>query len=538
MLRTEESVDSLNLDAGPQAQAHRTLYPPHDVGELAFGIGASSDCGRMTSFSGPAIRETHTALVVLTGDRAYKVKKPVVLDFVDFSTVESRRIGCQDELALNRRLAPDVYLDVAAVTGSDPVALDYMVVMRRMPDDRRLTSMIEHGEPVEAAIRDVVHQVARLHTSIPLDPAYSDVGRADFLIGHWEQCCNELRAAGDAIVPSEDIDAIEMMARIYIEGRGRLLEQRIADGKIRDGHGDLQADDIFVLDDGVRILDCLEFQAALRWGDVLNDVAFLAMDMERLGRPDLATVVFDAHRALTGDEYPSSLAHYYVAYRAIVRAFMNAIRSRQGDDSAAGRCRLLVAIARRHLDAGAVKLVLIGGLPGTGKSTLSRGLSARDDIVAISSDVVRVEVAVGAISNADSRALPDDRYSDAAVASIYHVMIERAEHALRSGRTVVLDASWKSAALRAMARSVGENASCDVVELRCVADALVAEARIIERSGLGDDLSEATVDVARMMLQNFDPWPEAIAVMTNDPSTDAIAFALGAVRPRASIEGL
>ena len=485
----------------------------------------------MTLRSDATILETHTAIVMFVGDRAYKMKKPVRLDFVDFSQLESRRLGCLHELALNRRLASDVYLDVAAVIGSDGVACEYMVVMRRMPDDQRLSSKVERRDSVDEAIRDVVRQVAALHSTSPPNPEYSNVGRAKFLKERWEQCCNELRVAEASVVSRDEVDALEILARRFIEGREPLFEQRISDGRIRDGHGDLQADDIFVLDDGARILDCLEFQDTLRWGDVLNDFAFLAMDMERLGRPDLATVVFESHRVASGDAWPDSLAHYYVAYRATVRAFVNAIRSRQGDAEAAGRCRSLVAIARRHLELGAVKLVLVGGLPGTGKSTLALGIGARDHSVTIASDVLRGDTRVATSHEAALSSGTDHRYSDRAVSAIYLEALGRAESALGRGHTVVLDASWQSKAMRAAARAVAERVSCDIVELRCVASSRVTDARIVERARVGVDPSEATIQVSRTMETTFDLWPEATIVSTTSRFEDEVAFALNAIRP-------
>jgi hypothetical protein len=167
-------------------------------------------------------------------------------------------------------------------------------------------------------------------------------------------------------VSLDEVLEVDALAARYLAGRRLLFDRRITECRALDGHGDLLADDIFLLDDGPRVLDCVEFDDRLRWGDALADVAFLAMDMERLARQDLAERFLAAYREHAGDTWPASLAHHHIAYRAQVRAKVGAIRAAQGDDPAVAEARRLLALSRRHLEAGAVRLVLVGGYPALG----------------------------------------------------------------------------------------------------------------------------------------------------------------------------
>ena len=477
-----------------------------------------------------AVVETHTAVVVFVGDRAYKVKKPVDLGFVDFSTRAARATACRRELELNRRLAPDVYLGVADVLGPDGEVCDHLVVMQRMPVERRLSTCIERGEDIAPALRTVARDVATLHESNPPDAAWSFVASVERVRANWDDNFATMRPFAGRVFAAETLDRVERLVHRYLDGRRALFEQRITDGRVRDGHGDLQADDIFVLDDGPRVLDCLEFSDELRHGDVLNDVAFLAMDLERLGRADLAVRFLDWHREFTADTWPASLADHYIAYRADVRAKVTAIRVEQGDERATTWAARLLDLAVTHLEKARVRLILVGGLPGTGKSALSDALAARLAVTTLRTDELRAgERAV--------RSAPygEGRYTEAAVRDTYERLLDRARTLLELGESVVLDASWSSAARRERARELARATASDVVELRCETPAAVASARLAARRDRGTDASEATPEIAEEMARRFDAWPEAATIDSTLPlrdSTDRATELVRAVPPR------
>ena len=319
------------------------------------------------------LAETHSAIVVFAGDRAYKLKKPVKFDFLDFSTRERREEAAHREVALNRRLAPDVYLGVADVLDVDGTPCDHLVVMRRMPADRRLSALAAAGTATDDDLRDLARLVARFHAAAARTVATAAAGSPGVIAAKLADDIADLQAFRGGILPAATLDEVAGRATRYVEGRTRLFEQRVADGWVCDGHGDLLADDIFCLADGPRVLDCLDFSDELRYGDVLADVAFLAMDLEHRGAPDLAVRFLELYDEFSGERHPASLVDYYVAFRALIRAKVTALRAQQGDVGAPPRALELLDLARDRLRHGRVALVLVGGAPGTGKSTVARG---------------------------------------------------------------------------------------------------------------------------------------------------------------------
>jgi uncharacterized protein len=287
------------------------------------------------------VAETHSAVVFFAGDRACKLKKPVSLGFLDFSTPQARAVACARETELNLRFAPDVYLGVAEIRGPDGRVCDHLVVMRRMPAARRLSALVRSGAPVAVPLRRVARILAAQHATAARGPEVAEQGSRDALHRRWADNIGQTRQTQELLAPRQPlepaaIDETEQLALRFLAGRAPLFDARIRDGRIVDGHGDLLADDIFCLDDGPRILDCLDFDDRLRWLDGLDDAAFLAMDLERLGVPALAEQFMARYAEYSGDPAPVSLCHHYLAYRAFVRVKVACLRVVQ-DLSAAGR---------------------------------------------------------------------------------------------------------------------------------------------------------------------------------------------------------
>ncbi|WP_234311966.1 AAA family ATPase [Streptomyces griseus] len=472
--------------------------------------------------------ETHTAILFFAGDRAYKVKKPLNLGFLDYTGRAARRAACEREVALNRRFAPDVYLGLGEVSTPDGEAPEPLVVMRRMPEDRRLSRLVRTGAPVDDVLRTVARRLAAWHADAPRGRDVDEQGTRDALSARWEAGFAQIRAlTGEGSVP-DGVPEAERLVRRYLVGRERLFDSRIAQRRVVDGHGDLLAEDVFCLDDGPRVLDCLEFDDRLRYVDGLDDAAFLAMDLEHLGAPDAAAYFLARYSEYSGDPAPPSLWHHYVAYRAFVRAKVSLIQAQQGAPGAEPASRRLVATALGHLRTAAVGLTLVGGMPGSGKSTLSGALADRLEATLLSSDRLRKELAGIPPERPAVAGYGEGLYTPEWTARTYAALLDRAAALLASGESVVLDATWSTAEQREAARHVAELTSADLVALHCQVPEEVSAARLSTRA---PGPSDADLDVAAAMAAREPAWSEAVAVDTSGPLESAVSRALAAVRP-------
>ncbi|MGW0607697.1 bifunctional aminoglycoside phosphotransferase/ATP-binding protein [Streptomyces sp. NPDC002640] len=474
--------------------------------------------------------ETHSAVVFFVGDRVYKAKKPVDLTFLDYTTVTARRAACEREVALNRRFAPDVYLGVGEFLGPDTDAPEPVVVMRRMPAERRLSRLVQEGAAVEGALRAVARLLATHHANAPRSREVDEQGTRDALSSRWEASFAQVRALSDSGTAPDGVEEIERLVRRYLAGREPLFDGRIEQGRVVDGHGDLLADDIFCLDDGPRVLDCLEFDDRLRQVDGLDDAAFLAMDLERLGASEAAAFFLSEYSAYSGDPAPPSLRHHYVAYRAFVRVKVSLVQARQGTPGAEATACRLITTALRHLRASAVGLVLVGGLPGSGKSTLAGALADRLGLSLLSSDRLRKELAGIPVEQPAAAAYGEGLYTPERTGRTYAALLDRASALLSQGESVVLDATWHDAGQREAALRLAEHAHAELVALHCHVPGDVSADRLATRA---PGASDADLDVVSAMAATQTSWPEAVRVDTSGPLEAAVAQAVAAVRPQA-----
>jgi aminoglycoside phosphotransferase family enzyme/predicted kinase len=469
---------------------------------------------------GVKIVETHISLLFFVAGRVYKLRKPVRFGFLDFTERTAREADCHREVSLNRRLAPDVYLGVADIA-IDGVPIDHMVVMRALPEERRLAALVGEGGDVAGCLDRVAATLSSFHATAERSDRISAAGSPPARRSEWESNFAEAHRFVGPVLDEAHEQEIQTSVSRWLDHHGGLLEDRVSSGQVCDGHGDLQAEDIFCLDDGVRIIDCLEFSESLRHGDVCADVAFLAMDLERLGRPDLAHEFLRGYEVHTGRPLPRTLLHQYIALRAYVRAKVECLRYEQGSSGSDDRARLLHGLAVRHLRQARQVLVLVGGLPGSGKSTLARGLREMTGWALLRSDELRREL------------VPDrpGRYAPEAVGAVYEALHQRARRYLEEGEAVIVDASWIDASRRATAVRVAEETGSELVELWCRCREEVAAERIRHRRSDGVDASEATTDVRAVLSRRVDPWTAAQVVDTSDTtpaeSLAVVATALG-----------
>ena len=394
---------------------------------------------------------------------------------------------------LNSRLAPDSYLGLAHLSGPQEGPSELVVVMRRYPDSCRLATMVKNGESVEDHLVSVAETLARFHTGAARGLAIDACGTVDAIAARWHANVDELHRHSTTVLAGEAIHEVQRLAEKFIDGRGALFAQRVTDRRIVDGHADLLADDIFCMPDGPVLLDCLEFDDGLRYVDAIDDAAFLAMDLEFLGRQDLGEFFLERYRQLAGDDAPAALMDFYIAYRAVVRAKVDCVRFGQGRQEALADARRHLDIALDHLRVGSVRVVLIGGGPGTGKTTLARALAEQIQAQVISTDDVRKQLQQEGAIGGTAGILDSGLYTAENVCAVYDAVLRRAHLYLSGGRSVILDGTWRDARQRWRARELANETCSPIVEFTCTAPLDEASARIQRRF---TTTSDATPEIA------------------------------------------
>jgi uncharacterized protein len=469
------------------------------------------------------LRETHTGLVILVGDLAYKVKKPICTDFLDFTTPERRERACQRELELNRRLAPDSYLGVAHLSAEWAGTSEPVLVMKRHPDSTRLATMVRRGQPVTEPLMAIASVLARFHRGAQRGQSVAAQGTIAAVEARWEGNFIELHRFVGTVVDPHRLDAAERLAHRFIAGCGPSFAARVSEGRLVDGHGDLLADDIFCLPNGPEILDCLEFDDNLRYVDTIDDAAFLAMDLEFLGRKDLGGFFLDHYSRLAADPAPRSLKDFYIAYRAAVRAKVDCIRFTQGHDDAAADASRHLDIALEHLQAGSVRLAVVGGGPATGKTTLSHALADQVGAAVISTDEVRRAMQQSGAISGEAGVLNAGLYSAENVVAVYNEVLRQARVHLANGRSVILDGTWRDPHRRDQVRQLAIQTHAAELELKCETSVSIAASRAAARPAGG--VSDATPEIVTAMADGGQQWPEAHQIDTSQPTAESVRTA-------------
>ncbi len=474
--------------------------------------------------------ETHISTLFFTPDRVFKLLKPLDLGFLDHTTPAARIAAADREIELNRRLAPDVYLGSADVVEKGTI-VDRMIVMKRMPADRTLSKLITTPDGPDC-VRSVAKMVASFHASLAPLTEVDGPGSLAVQRRNWEGSFEEMTRFVGPVLDEGPDQRLRELVRRYLDGHDELFASRVAGGFVRDGHGDLLADDIFCLDDGPRILDCLAFRDDFRIGDVLSDVAFLAMDIHRLSGPSMARAFMQWYGEFSNEHHPGSLIHHYVAYRAHVRAKVACLRWEQGAPEYAAVARMFHSFAVDQLERGQARIVLVGGGPGTGKTTIAGRLGDHFGWPVLDTDSLRKDVA-RVDRQSPAFAEPDKGIYDPAITTrTYAELVREAEVLVRCGESVVLDASWTSDAHRSLVREVAAKRGAELIEIECQLDPSIAKERVVRRMADGWNPSDATPEIVDHLGSLREPWPGAVALDASHPIADVVAAAIEVVAPR------
>jgi aminoglycoside phosphotransferase family enzyme/predicted kinase len=458
----------------------------------------------------PRIEETHISWVLLTGHDAYKIKKSVDLGFLDFSTLEKRRFFCNEELRLNHRLAPRLYLGVVAIGGSpeNPLldsepAIEYAVRMRRFAQSCMMSRMLSRGGVTLEHIDKLADVVARFHTALPPAAADSPFCATDEIQTAAMQNYGQLT---QLLSEPEDMAMLEMVrhtSELEFTSCIPLFRKRAAAGCVRECHGDLHLGNIVLLDDTPTPFDGIEFSAALRWIDVISEISFPVMDLLRRGQPQLAWRLLNAYLEITGDYSGVGVLRFYLAYRAMVRAKITAIRAAQRGVLVVNKefksFRSYLNLAHSCLTHRRPALIVTHGLPGCGKSTFAQIALERLGAIRIRSDVERKRI-FGLEPLADSKARAGaDIYNEDATRRTYARLNELAQVLISAGFPVIVDAAFVLHSERESFRALAQKMSVPFIIASLQTDVAVMEERLKQRSSLGNDASEADILVLRKL---------------------------------------
>lgn len=415
--------------------------------------------------------ETHISWILLAGPYAYKIKKALDLGFLNYVDLAARRAGCEEEIRLNRRTAPDIYLDVVAIGGSpgDPrfggqPAFEYAVRMHRFASANLLDRLLLRGKLTARHIDALVAAIIRFHTSLPALESRSPFGTAASIHAAAQQNFGQLCSLLTNKTDKENIAALQHAGEEEFAFCQSRFEARRAQGFVRECHGDLHLGNIVLIGDEPVPFDCIEFNSALRWIDVMDEVAFTMMDFLQRDQPEFAWRFLNAVLEASGDYGGASVLHFYLAYRATVRAKVCAIRACQADISKrAGAneltaCRSYLALARQCLAPRRAALIITHGLPGSGKTTFSQFALQQLGAIRIRSDVERKRLH-GMSALESSRARDGDIYGPQATERTYARLHESARGLLQAGFTVIVDAAFlmrdEREQFRALAQGMG-----------------------------------------------------------------------------------
>ncbi|MDH4004150.1 MAG: AAA family ATPase [Gammaproteobacteria bacterium] len=515
----------------------------HNAGVQVLPIDASlvEALLREDAFPHPAgdieLMETHISWVILAGNYAYKIKKPVVLDFLDFGTLEKRRHFCEEELRLNRPWAPELYLDVVAIAGpaSEPVmggdgeALEYAVKMLRFDQDLRLDRQLDDGLLTVSDMKELGQKIAARHADAERpDPAERERLTRQAIHYFWENFDH----LGDIIEEDELAFLRDWTAR-ELEKHATTLRQRFDDGFVCDCHGDLHLGNLVRLPSGITTFDCIEFNSDLRYTDVFADVGFLTMDLTEKGHPELAAHFLNRYLERSGDYEGAVLLDLFFVYRCLVRAKVAAIRSRERE-SEAERCgdirdaREYSAMARRQATRNQPVLIIMCGLSGSGKTWLAERLMAALPAIRVRSDIERKRLFGLEETAGSGSGIGEGIYSAAASEATYKRLFKLARSLLKARHHVVLDAAFLKKDLRQAARELAADTGRRSVLVHADAPANVLKQRIDRRVALKDEASEADIAVLDHQLETSDELTEDEARINVDTSRDIDIDALAA----------
>ena len=466
---------------------------PHPVGEIR-------------------LLETHISWVLLAGDYAYKVKKPVDLGFADFSTLERRRRFCQEELRLNARLAPAIYLDVVAIgdeaarprIGGEP-AIEYAVKMRRFPDDALGSAMLAASTLSQARVIELAGRIADFHARAPVAPSSTPFGEPHVVLRSALENITHILAHCVHDAERTELQGLRHWTERHFERLRETFIARKAGGRVRECHGDLHLGNVACLDGKMSAFDGIEFNEELRWIDVMSEIAFMVMDLSAHARPDLAWLFLNEYLERTGDYEGLAVLAYYTVYRALVRAKVGCLRSGAPDGRLPAETRRYLDLAEASGHPGRAAIVIMHGLSGSGKTVAAAELMQRLGAIRVRSDVERKRLAGMDALGRSRSGVGAGLYDRDATQATYSRLETLARAAVENGYRAIVDAAFLQRGPRDRLRALAEELHVPFRIVSLDAPDGVLRSRVAARAAAGSDPSEADAAVLEHQIRTQEP---------------------------------
>jgi aminoglycoside phosphotransferase family enzyme/predicted kinase len=504
---------------------HRTPDSSQEIAQQSLIRGLENPAVYEHAVTELRVIETHASWVILTGAWVYKIKKAVNFGFLDYSTLEKRRSNCEEELRLNRRFAPQVYIDVVAVSGTfeqpslqaDGEPIEYAVRMRQFPQSGLLSTLAAQHTLTAEHIDALAALVPAMHATVSVAGKHSEYGLPDD-VHHWViENFGHIRPALRKPQQRQQLDALERWCRQEFDNKRDLVEQRRCDGFVRECHGDLHLGNLAIIDGDITPFDGIEFNPQLRWIDVISEVAFLVMDIHDRGYPRLSWRLLNTYLKYTGDYSGLALLRYYLVYRALVRAKVAILRQAQAsstldEQDAWYEYASYMELASRYVKPPLPALIITHGVSGSGKSFYAARLAEQLGAIQICSDLERKRLHGYAVRADTQSGIKAGLYSPAANERTYEQLALLARTVIKAGYPVIIDATFLQAARREQFRLLSESLAVPFVLLHFEADKDTLDARIRSRQAAGEDPSEAGIEVLEDQLDVQEPlMPDEMA---------------------------
>jgi uncharacterized protein len=506
-------------------------------------------------FFGPYVKnvqllQTHISYVALTGTYAYKVKKPVNFGFLDFSTLDKRKYYCDEELRLNKRLCPEMYLDVIPITQKDGALqldgngtiVEYALKMKEFPQENIMTYMLKHGKITEETIESLVSILVDFYSAQEHSEEITKFGEIQSVKQNIDENFDQTKPMIDITVPRQTYTYIKEATERFFERRKEVFGSRMNEGRIAECHGDLHSGNIVVTNDKIHIFDCIEFNERFRFIDVASDIGFLAMDLDYLNHPYLSSYLIQRYVEKSGDADIYQVLNFYKSYRAYVRGKVQGFQLNDPHIDSEKK-NSIVDIAKKYFDLSEYYaalfsqemfqkkplLFVVCGLSGTGKSTVAQKIAVDYHATQINTDVVRKEHAGIDQFERHHDQFNTGLYDPKNIDDTYEQVMRRAETELSKGRNVVLDATFQKKNYRDIGSHIAQKHHASMILVQCVCPDIVVKKRLEERVKK-KSVSDGRWEIYLKQKTTFEPFTTQENPLSIDTSDESYTYRMGIFR--------